>query len=335
MTGHGALAEKAVLPVLPSPHRFPYAMRITSEVTDSNGSSSMASVCGASLALLDAGVPLVTPVAGVSVGLALPDDADTEEDMKANNQLYELLLDITGTEDYYGAMDFKIAGTFSGVTALQLDVKRPIPLSVLPEALELAKVGRQAILNEMTEQCKGTVVDGLKHRAQLKDTAPRVEVVRFDPQRKRDLVGPGGAVLRQLEDRYDVAVDLTQEGQCLIFGDDKDLVAKAKSTVADLVADVKEGEIYEGTIVEIKDFGAIVELLRNKEGLLHVSELADDISDPQGNLGAVKKHLKEGDTIKVLCTGVDPVHGSIKLSVKALLKHDRDQTQGGIQINSS
>lgn len=324
LLGHGALAEKAILPVLPSPHRFPYAIRMTSEVTDSNGSSSMASVCGAMLALLDAGVPIVTPVAGVSVGLALPDDPDTGTE-SINNRQYELLLDITGTEDYYGAMDFKIAGTYVGVTALQLDVKKPIPLSVLPDALELAKAGRQAMLNEMTSQCKESVLGGLKHRSNLKDTTPRVEVVRFDPQRKRDLIGPGGAVLRQLEDRYDVAVDLTQEGQCLLFGTDKDMVQKAKSTVADLVADVIEGEVYEGTIVEIKDFGAIVELLRNKEGLLHVSELADDISDPQGNFGAVKKHLKEGDKLKVLCTGVDPVHGSIRLSVKALHKREKLQ----------
>ena len=171
----------------------------------------------------------------------------------------------------------------------------------------------------MDAQCKDTALKGLKPRVALKDTTPRVEVVRFDPQRKRDLIGPGGAVLRQLEDRYDVSVDLTQEGQCLIFGSDKDSVAKARSTVMDLVSDVEVGETYEGTIVEIKDFGAIVELLRNKEGLLHVSELSDDLSDPQGNLGVVQKHLKVGDSIKVLCTGVHPVMGSIRLSVKGLL----------------
>lgn len=318
--GHGALAEKAIMSVLPAPAEFPYCVRITSEVTDSNGSSSMASVCGATLALMDAGVPLLAPVAGVSVGLALEEEDDFEGDKETTDDKknYELLLDITGTEDHYGAMDFKIAGTFAGVTAFQLDVKKPIPLSVVPEALELAKSGRQAMLKEMNVQCKDTVLQGLKSRRTLKDTTPRVEVVRFDPQRKRDLIGPGGAVLRQLEDRYDVSVDLTQEGQCLIFGSDKDTVAKARSTVMDLVADVEEGETYEGTIVEIKDFGAIIELLRNKEGLLHVSELTNDLSDPQGNLGVVEKHLKVGDKINVLCTGVDPVMGSIRLSVKAL-----------------
>jgi polyribonucleotide nucleotidyltransferase len=298
-------------------------MRMTSEVTDSNGSSSMASVCGCCLALLDAGVPIVAPVAGVSVGLALVDEADNND--KTVDQPYELLLDITGTEDYFGAMDFKIAGTYTGVTALQLDVKKPIPLTVLPDALELARAGRQAILKEMDEQCKRTALQGLKHRPSLKDTAPRVEVIRFDPQRKRDLIGPGGAVLRQIEDRFNTSLDLTQDGQCLLFGTDKDMVAKAKSVVVDLVADVLGGEIYEGTVVEIRDYGAIVELLRNKEGLLHVSELAEDISDPEGNLGAMKKHVNVGDKIKVLCTGVDPVQGSIRLSVKALRKLDRQK----------
>jgi len=322
LKGHGALAEKAILPVLPSPHKFPYVVRITSEVTDSNGSSSMASVCGATLALLDAGVPIVAPVAGVSVGLALmmEDDGISSSEHTDVPPSYELLLDITGTEDHYGIMDFKIAGTTVGVTALQLDVKRPIPLAILPQALELARSGRQAMLSEMDSQCKETVLEGLKPRLVLKDCAPRVEIVRFDPQRKRDLVGPGGAVLRQLEDRYDVEVDLTQEGQCLVFGSNKDMVAKAKSVVADLVADVEEGEVYEGTIIEIKDFGAIVELLRNKEGLLHVSEMGP-ISTAQGNLGAVQKHVRVGDKIKVLCTSIDPVQGSIKLSVKALHQH--------------
>lgn len=275
----------------------------------------MASVCGATLALLDAGVPIVAPVAGVSVGLALRKGGEIAVGQAKS---YELLLDITGTEDHYGAMDFKIAGTVAGVTALQLDVKDPLPLSVLPEALALAKAGRQEILKQMDSLCKETLLKGLKARANLKDATPRVEVVRFDPHRKRDLIGPGGAVLRQLEDRYDVSLDLTQEGQCLLFGSDKDMVAKARSAVADLVADVEVGEVYEGTIIEIKDFGAIVELLRNKSGLLHVSELTDEVSHPDGNLGVIQKHLKVGEKIKVLCTGIDPVQGSIRLSVKAL-----------------
>ena len=313
--GHGALAERAILPILPAAHDFPYAIRITSEVTDSNGSSSMASVCGATLALLDAGVPIIEPVAGVSVGAVL--DVSNEDN-------YGLLLDITGTEDHYGEMDFKIAGTANGVTALQLDVKRPLSQKLLLEALELARAGRRAMLIEMNSQSKA--LGGLLPRPEPKASAPRVEVVRFNPQRKRDLVGPGGVVLRQLEDRYGVSIDLTQEGQCLLFGANREMVSLAKSTVMDLVADVVEGEIYEGTIIEIKDFGAIVELLRNKEGLLHVSELIDNKASrdhPDGNLGMVHQHLRLGERIKVLCTGVDPVQGTIKLSRKGLSESDR------------
>jgi polyribonucleotide nucleotidyltransferase len=313
--GHGALAERAILPILPAAHVFPYAIRITSEVTDSNGSSSMASVCGATLALLDAGVPIIEPVAGISVGAALDD---------SNEDNYGLLLDITGTEDHYGEMDFKIAGTANGVTALQLDVKRPLSQKLLLEALELARAGRRAMLDEMESQSKS--LGGLLPRPEPKASAPRVEVVRFNPQRKRDLVGPGGVVLRQLEDRYGVSIDLTQEGQCLLFGANREMVSRAKSTVMDLVADVIEGEIYEGTIIEIKDFGAIVELLRNKEGLLHVSELVDNQASrdhPDGNLGMVNQHLKLGQRIKVICTGVDPVQGTIKLSRKGLSENDK------------
>lgn len=311
--GHGKLAEKAIDSVLPHPSDFPYSMRVTSEVTSSNGSSSMATVCGATLALLDAGVPLLAPVAGVSVGLAL---GDTPSE-------YSLLLDITGTEDHYGCMDFKIAGTTDGVTALQLDVKSPLPMKILKEALHLAREGRVVMLEEMKQLAKNSsagVISKLYPRLTLKDSAPRVEVVRFDPMRKKDLIGPGGAVLRQLEDRFDVSLDLTQEGQCLLFGQDKTAVADAKAAVMDLVADVEEGQVYTGTVIEIKDYGAVVELLRNKEGLLHVSEIADDISHPEGNFGVVNQHLRVGQKIEVLCTGVDPVQGYIRLSRKALLK---------------
>lgn len=315
--GHGALAEKAILPVLPPAHEFPYAMRMTSEVTDSNGSSSMASVCGVYLALLDAGVPVRSPVAGVSVGLA-----------RKNDTAYRLLLDITGTEDYYGSMDFKIAGTKEGVTALQLDVKSPLAHAAILQALELAKQGRCAVIDEMQAQ-SGPIISKLLPRPELKESAPRVEVVRFDPQRKRDLIGPSGVILRQMEDRYGVDLDLTQEGQCLIFGLNRDMVKKAKATVLDLVADVEEGQVYTGTVIEVKDFGAIVELLRNKEGLLHASELADDEdarSHPEGLSGFVRQFLRVGQEIEVLCTGVDPVQGSIRLSRKALLNTSRQSS---------
>ena len=318
--GHGALAEKAIRSTIPSANEFPYTIRLTSEVTGSNGSSSMASVCGATLALLDAGVPISYAVAGVSVGLALNGSI---ESAKGEPNASGLLLDITGTEDHYGACDFKIAGTEDGVTALQLDVKRPLPLEVIADALGLANAGRNAMLSEMSvlsdETSYGTI-SHLSPRPTLKDSAPRVAIVRFDPLRKRDLIGPGGAVLRQLEDRFGVSLDLTQEGQCLLYGANREMVGKAKSAVMDLVADVEEGEVYEGTVIEIKDFGAIIELLRNKEGLLHVSELGDMDSHPKGNLGVVGKHLRVGQKIEVLCIGVDPVQGSIRLSRKELLQ---------------
>ena len=220
-------------------------------------------------------------------------------------------------------MDFKIAGTRKGVTAIQLDVKEPLPIAVLIEAMDLAKAGRVAIIEQMDQKCSQSFGDELG-RPEPKPLAPRVEVVRFDPQRKRDLVGPGGVVLRQLEDRYGVALDLTQEGQCLLFGANRDMVSNAKQTVMDLVAEVVEGEIYVGTVIEIKDFGAIIELLRNKEGILHVSEISTDPDaarlHPEGNMGFVRQQLKLGQKIELLCIGVDPVQGSVKLSRKALLE---------------
>jgi len=328
--GHGNLAEKAILPTLPSPAVFPYAIRLTSEVTASNGSSSMASVCGATLSLLDAGVPIREPVVGVSVGLVYKGDSHTHE---WPNDSYALLLDITGTEDHYGGMDFKIAGSRDNITAMQLDVKVEggVPLPVLIQALKLAKQGRSFILESMNTQSLITsqgFIDNLLHRPFVKTTAPRVEIIHFDPVRKKNLIGPGGAVLRQLEDRFDVSVDVSQEGQCILYGDNNALVGDAKVAVMDLVSDIIEGEIYEGTVIEIKDFGAIIELLRNKEGLLHVSELTDNdpLKHPDGTYGLVHQYLKVGQKIQVLCIGVDPVQGSIKLSYKKLNSNTRLST---------
>jgi polyribonucleotide nucleotidyltransferase len=230
-------------------------------------------------------------------------------------------------------MDFKIAGTRNGVTAVQLDVKQPLPVEVLIQAMDLAQSGRKAIINLMVKKSRKSF-GGLFCRPEPKQSAPRVEVVRFDPRRKRDLVGPGGVVLRQLEDRYGVSLDLTQEGQCLLFGANREMVDKAKWTVMDLVADVVEGEVYTGTVIEIKDFGAIIELLRNKEGLLHVSELSSEDDEPrkhpEGNAGFVNHHLRIGQKIEVLCIGVDPIQGSVKLSRKALLEQKKKAYSGGM-----
>lgn len=302
----GALAEKSILPILPPAGEFPYTIRMTSEVTSSNGSSSMASVCGATLALLDAGVPIIAPAAGVSVGFASGDNG-------------ELLLDLTGTEDHYGQMDFKIAGTENNVTAFQLDVKQPLPLAVVTDALELARTGRIEILKEMKLQAEKTSKGALSEllpRAELKPTAPRVEIVRFDPLRKKDLLGPGGVVIRQMEDRFNVSLDLTQEGQCLLFGDDPAMVKKARTAVMDLVSDVEVGLTYEGTVIELRDFGAIIELLRNKEGLCHISEIAtkEEIrGHPTGSLGLVNELLQVGQKVDVVCTAVDIIQGTIRV----------------------
>lgn len=320
--GHGALAEKAILPVLPSPSLFPYAIRMTSEVTGSNGSSSMASVCGATLALLDAGVPITAPVAGLSVGLAK---------RRGDDNQYQLLLDITGTEDHYGAMDFKIAGTYDMVTAIHMDVHEPLSHKIVFDALRLAKDSRRVLLDEMEAQAgqsSGWSIDKLKPRPELKPSAPRVEIVRFDPMRKKDLLGPGGAVIRQMEDRFNVSLDLTQEGQCLLFGDDSEMVRKARVAVMDLVSDVEVGEIYEGTVIEIRDFGVIIELLRNKEGLCHVSEMAtrDEIKrHPRGTIGLLKSLVQVGQKIDVECTAVDPVMGIIR--VRPANKDSSDTTK--------
>jgi len=307
--GHGALAEKAILPILPSANQFPYAIRMTSEVTSSNGSSSMASVCGVVLSLLDAGVPVLAPVAGVSVGLV----------QDSTNTTHKLLLDISGTEDHYGLMDFKVAGTAEEVTAMQLDVKQPISLPIVTDALNLAKEGRNVILEEMKAQSHRSsdgAISNLSPRPELKPAAPRSSVVKFDPARKKDLLGPGGVVIRQMEDRFNVSLDLTQEGQCLLFGDDNGMVRKAKAAVMDLVSDVEVGETYEGTIIEIRDFGVIIELLRNKEGLCHVSELAgkEEIRSHRGGTkGLVMDRFRIGQQVDVVCTAVDPVQGTIRL----------------------
>ena len=312
--GHGALAERAIFPILPID--FPYAIRLTSEVTDSNGSSSMASICGASLALMDAGVPISRPVAGVSVGLVTNADSTA---LSSKNVHHHLLLDITGTEDHYGKMDLKVGGCRGGITALQLDVKVPLVRAVFADALELAKAGRNTILDEMQKSMSSP-------RPTRKASAPCVEVLTYDPARKRDLLGPGGVILRQLEDRYAVSVDLSQTGKCLLFGWNHDLVQKAREVVMDLVADVEVGKVYQGTVIEVKDFGAIVELLRNKEGLLHVSELTNDeelLNHPDGLLGFAREHVRVGQRLDVLCIGVDSIQGSIKLSRKALLDRQR------------
>lgn len=198
------------------------------------------------------------------------------------------------------SQDFKVAGTADEVTALQLDVKRPLPMSVLHRALGLAREGRVAILRAMEEQCEDSL-GGLRPRGTMK-SRHRMAVIKFDPNRRRDLIGPGGSVLRQLEDRFLVELDLTQEGRCLLYGETSS-VERAKGVIQDLVCDVEPGEVYRGTIIEVKDFGLVVEILRNKEGLLHISEMKGS-------------EFRIGDTIEVVATKVDHASNKIKLSLK-------------------
>ena len=342
--GHGMLAEKAILPVLPLPCFFPYSIRMTSEVMSSNGSSSMASVCGATMSLLDAGVILEQPVAGISVGLVTKTEAEIVDDKDgfshfANDDDYKLLLDITGTEDHYGDMDFKVAGTVKGITAMQLDVKLSggIPVETLIDGLSLARQGRKSVLCDMAKGMsgmsgmsgsdgpdgKGSLI-GLAQNRSLKFTAPRCEIIRFDPNRKQSLIGQGGNIKKLLEDRFDVALDLTQDGQAIIFGENEKKLKRAKMAVMELVSDVEVGGVYDGVITEIKDFGAVVEVLRNKEGILHMSEITNNpelvTKSQKGNVGVVKDLLAVGQRVELLCTGVDRVRGQIKFSRSKLVE---------------
>ena len=293
MIGHGNLAERALRPVMPSVADFPYTVRVYSECTSSNGSSSMASACGGSMALLDAGVPIKASVAGLSIGLVTSDsitslsgggksmnegkngdlvvslnNADGTNKIEAE---YVLLTDILGTEDHYGDMDFKVAGSATGVTSIQLDVKLPegIPLGILEEALDRARAGRLEILASMTSAISVP-------RSSVKDTAPRVALVRFDPDRRRFLIGPGGEMLRHIEEQYDCKIDVSDEGVAYIFGYNARGVADARVLIHDLVNIVQPGDTFSAEVVDVKDFGLMVKITRAQEALLHISELTHD-----------------------------------------------------------
>ncbi|KAJ8605177.1 hypothetical protein CTAYLR_000380 [Chrysophaeum taylorii] len=287
--GHGALAERAVSAVFPSFANFPYSARVAADVLASAGSSSMATVCAASLALFDAGVPLAAPVAGISIGAARG----------------RLLVDLNGTEDHYGDMDFKIAGTASFVTAAQLDVKPPtgVTLELLGEALAASRDARSRVLDEMAA-CLPTP------RPSPKPHAPRVETVTFDADRLVDLLGPRGRTLREIESTYRCVLDTTYDGQVLIFALDAADAADAKRHVTDLVAEVNVGDRLRGVVVEKREYGAVLKLLRNREGLLHISEFKGSPARPE--------QFDVGQDLDVVCVGLDPVLGNIKLSRKAL-----------------
>lgn len=291
--GHGALAEKSLIPVIPNSDEFPYTIRLVTEVLMSEGSTSMASVCGSTLSLMDAGVPIKKMVAGISVGLIAEDDYSK----------YQLLLDVAEGEDFYGKMDFKVSGTRDGITAIQMDNKiKSIPVDILIEALKLAKDGRIFVLNKMEEFMSGT-------KKGLSQYAPKYKTIKIKKEKIGELIGPGGKNIRKIIDETGVDVDVDDEGNVNIFGIDEDKISQAYKMVDDIVGDVEIGKIYEGTVAKIMNFGAFVEIKKGVQGLVHVSEISDDF------IKDVTKVLKEGDRVNIKVVKYDDM-GRLVLSIK-------------------
>ncbi|MBB5392191.1 MULTISPECIES: polyribonucleotide nucleotidyltransferase [unclassified Herbaspirillum] len=290
--GHGRLAKRALLAALPAADEFSYSVRLVSEITESNGSSSMASVCGGCLALMDAGVPMKAHVAGIAMGL-----------IKEGNK-FAVLTDILGDEDHLGDMDFKVAGTAEGITALQMDIKiQGITKEIMQVALEQAKEGRQHILGKMQE----AVPAG---RGELSDFAPRLITIKINPEKIRDVIGKGGAVIRALTEETGTQIDISDEGVVTIASVDASAGQEAKRRIEELTASVEVGKVYEGTVLKLLDFGAIVQVLPGKDGLLHISQIANE------RVNAVADYLKEGQQVRVKVLETDD-RGRLKLSMKA------------------
>jgi polyribonucleotide nucleotidyltransferase len=301
--GHGALAERALSGVLPSEESWPYAMRVVSDILESNGSSSMATVCGASLSLMDAGVPLKAPVAGVAMGL-----------VKEGDQ-YAILTDIAGAEDHYGDMDFKVAGTKDGITALQMDIKvAGITSQIMREALAQAKRGRMHILGKMEE----VITSG---REKISDFAPRFYTVQIPVDKIRDLIGPGGKMIRSIVEQTGVKIDVEDSGLVKVASSNQESAAKALQIIGDLTATAEVGKTYLGKVTRLADFGAFVEIIPGTDGLLHISEVAEH------RIADVRDELKEGDQVLVKVLAVEG--NRIRLSRKAILKEQRAKMGGG------
>jgi polyribonucleotide nucleotidyltransferase len=298
--GHGALAERALTPVIPAEADFPYTVRVVSDILESNGSSSMASVCGGAMAMLDAGVPLKAPVAGVAMGLIL--DEETGK--------FAVLTDIAGAEDHYGDMDFKVAGTADGITALQMDIKvSGITMEIMRQALAQAREGRLHILGKMAETI-GTA------RTSISSFAPRIVTIKIPVDKIRDVIGPGGKMIRSIIERTGVKIDVEDNGQVNVASNDETAAAKAVAIIQELTATPETGKTYMGKVVRIADFGAFVEIMPGVDGLLHVSEIAlHRVKD-------VRDELKEGEQLLVKVLNVEP-SGKIRLSRKALLQEEQ------------
>jgi polyribonucleotide nucleotidyltransferase len=295
--GHGRLAKRALVAVLPDRTEFPYSMRIVSEITESNGSSSMASVCGGCLAMMDAGVPLKAHVAGIAMGL-----------IKEGNR-FAVLTDILGDEDHLGDMDFKVAGTTTGVTALQMDIKiQGITKEIMQVALAQAKEARLHILGKMQEAMGGA-------KQEVSQFAPRLYTMKINPEKIRDVIGKGGSTIRALTEETGCTIDIGEDGTITIASTDADKAAHAKKRIEELTAEVEVGKIYEGPITKILDFGALVNLLPGKDGLLHISQIAHQ------RVEKVTDYLQEGQVVRVKVLETDE-KGRVKLSMKALLDRD-------------
>ena len=298
--GHGALAERSMLPVVPSEDKFPYTIRIVSDILESNGSSSMASVCGGILALMDAGVPIKAPVAGIAMGLVKEGDR------------YAVLTDIAGAEDHYGDMDFKVTGTRSGITSLQMDIKiAGLTMEIMSEALQQALRGRLFVLDRMLDTISA-------HRSDTSKYAPKIYSLRIKREKIRDVIGPGGKVIRGITEQTGVKIDVADDGKVNIAALDEASARKAIQIIKDLTAEAEMGKIYLGKVVRLVDFGAFVEIFPGTDGLLHISEIAEH------RIRQVRDELKEGDQLLVKVIGIDGQ--KVKLSRKAVLREQRQKS---------
>jgi len=296
--GHGALAERSLIPLIPGKEEFPYTIRVVSEILSSNGSSSMASVCGSSLALMDAGVPTKAPAAGIAIGLMMDPSTGSGQAPK-----YKILTDIQGPEDHHGDMDLKIAGTKNGVTGLQMDVKiEGVTLGILKDAFLQAKEARLFILGKMAEAIA-------QPKPELSQFAPRIITFQIDKDKIREVIGPGGKVINEIIDQTGVDIDIEDSGMIFITSKSNEAAQKALSWIKNITHEVKPGEVFQGKVTRILNFGAFVEILPGQEGLVHISQLAPY------RVNRVEDIVKVGDTIPVKVLEIDP-QGRINLTTK-------------------
>ncbi|CCY71566.1 polyribonucleotide nucleotidyltransferase [Clostridium sp. CAG:921] len=298
--GHGALAERALEPVIPSKEEFPYTIRVVSEVLSSNGSTSQGSICGSTLALMDAGVPIKAPVAGISTGLFT---------MPGDTTKYIMVTDIQGIEDFFGDMDFKVAGTKKGITAIQVDIKIDgLTYEIIEEAFARTKKARQYILDDVMLK----VID--KPRANLSKYAPKIETIKINPEKIRDVIGTGGKVINKIIEETGVKIDIEEDGTVFVAGVDAQKLDQAIKTIQDITAEVELNQVYMGKVIKILPFGAVIEVLPGKEGLLHISKISNQ------RVNKVEDVLSVGDDILVKVTDINKEDGKISLTAKDLMK---------------